>query len=118
MNSVPLENIRDGREYMTEENEETEETLVAKPTVETEETEVSEDTEDTEETVETVETVENVETEETVFTEDLKKVTHSLTHSLTKKYFLLLTANTDTRDASASKNVKIKKLNTRSPRVW
>ena len=51
----------------------------------------------------TVDTVDTVETVETVETEDLKKY-HSLTHSLTKKYHVLLTANMDSRDASASKN--------------
>ena len=50
---------------------------------------------DTVETVRTVDTVETVRTVETVATVETLE---------TKKYFLLLTANTDTRDASASKN--------------
>ena len=46
----------------------------------------------------TVVTVEIVETEETVLIEDLKK------YQLPKNSVVLLTANMDTRDASASKN--------------
>ena len=50
------------------------------------------------ETENTVVTVEIVETEETVLIEDLKK------YELPKNSVVLLTANMDTRDASASKN--------------
>ena len=53
------------------------------------------------ETENTVVTVEIVETEETVLIEDLKK------YELPKNSVVLLTANMDTRDASASKNLMI-----------
>ena len=69
-------------------------TVEAIDTVETVETVETEEAEETVEAVQTVETVETAEAAKTVYTEDLKSMTHLLTYSVSDKL--------KARDASAS----------------